>query len=49
VFVDVFNVTDNQTAIRNQDLLAGSGGVLFGQGLTFNTPRRFFLGGRLSF
>jgi hypothetical protein len=49
VFVDIFNVSDNQTAIRNQDLLAGSGGVAFGEALTFNTPRRFFLGARLSF
>jgi hypothetical protein len=49
VFVDIFNVSDNQTAIRNQDLLAGTGEVGFGEALTFNTPRRFFLGARLSF
>ena len=48
-FVDVFNVADNQVAVREQDLIAGSGGVSFGQGLVFNPPRRFFLGTRLSF
>ena len=49
VFVDVFNVTDNQAGIRNQDLVAGSGGVTFGEPIRFNDPRRFFLGARLSF
>jgi hypothetical protein len=49
VFVDIFNITDNQTSVRNQDLVAGSGGISFGEGLTFNTPRRFFLGARLGF
>ncbi|MGH8636019.1 MAG: hypothetical protein ACREUZ_02680, partial [Burkholderiales bacterium] len=48
-FVDIFNLTNNQTAIRNQDLVAGSGGTAFGEGLRFNDPRRFFLGARLSF
>jgi hypothetical protein len=48
-FVDVFNVTDNQSSIRNQDLLAGSGGIAFGEALRFNDPRRFFLGARVSF
>jgi hypothetical protein len=49
VFVDVFNVFDNQRPVRNQDLVAGQGGITFGQGLTFNDPRRFFVGARLSF
>jgi hypothetical protein len=48
-FVDVFNVTDNQSSIRNQDLLAGSGGIGFGEPLRFTDPRRFFLGARVSF
>ena len=48
-FVDVFNVFNNQDAIRNQDLVAGAGGVAFGQGLLFSDPRRFYLGARLSF
>jgi hypothetical protein len=50
VFVDVFNVFDGQGPIRNQDLLAGSGGIAFGQPLRYQEPpRRFFLGARLSF
>jgi len=49
LFVDVFNVLDNQDSTRNQDLLAGSGGIAFGSPLTFSDPRRFFLGARLSF
>jgi hypothetical protein len=49
VFMDVFNVANNQNAIRNQDLVAGSGGIAFGDALRFNDPRRFFLGARLSF
>jgi hypothetical protein len=48
-FVDLFNITDNQTAIREQDLVAGQGGVAFGQGLFFNPPRRAFFGTRLKF
>ena len=49
VFVDIFNVFDNQDSIRNQDLVAGQGGVLFGEGIRFLDPRRFFLGARVSF
>jgi len=48
-FVDIFNVFNNQDSIRNQDLVAGSGGTAFGQPIRFNDPRRFFLGARLSF
>lgn len=49
LFVDIFNVLDNQDSTRNQDLVAGSGGIAFGQPLTYSDPRRFFLGARLSF
>jgi hypothetical protein len=49
VFVDVFNLLDEQDSIRNQDVLAGVGGLAFGDGILFNDPRRFFLGARLSF
>ena len=49
LFVDVFNVINNQDATRNQDLVAGTGGIAFGQGLTFSDPRRAFIGARLSF
>ena len=48
-FVDVFNVFNNQDAIRNQDLLAGSGGIAFGEAIRWVDPQRFFLGARLSF
>ena len=30
VFVDIFNVFDGQGSIRNQDLVAGTGGIAFG-------------------
>ena len=49
LFVDIFNVLDNQDATRNQDLVAGTGGIAFGSPLTYSDPRRFFLGARLSF
>ena len=49
VFVDIFNVMNNQDAIRNQDLVAGAGANPFGDAIRFNDPRRFFLGARLSF
>lgn len=48
-FLDVFNVTDNQDAIRNLDLEAGQGQVAFGEGILFPEPRRLYLGTRLSF
>ena len=48
-FVDIFNVANNQDAIRIQDLVAGSGGTAFMEPTRFLDPRRFFLGARLSF
>jgi hypothetical protein len=48
-FVDIFNVFDNQDSIRDQDLVAGSGGIVFGEAIRFLDPRRFFLGARLTF
>jgi hypothetical protein len=48
-FVDLFNVTDSQSTIRNQDLVAGSGGIAFGEGLLFVPPRRAFFGVRARF
>jgi hypothetical protein len=48
-FVDIFNVFNNQDSIRNQDLVAGSGGIAFGEPIRFNDPRRFFVGARLVF
>ena len=49
LFVDAFNVLDNQNSTRNQDLVAGTGGIDFGEGITFSDPRRLYLGARLSF
>jgi hypothetical protein len=48
-FVDIFNITNNQSAIRIQDLVAGSGGTDFKEPTRFLDPQRFFLGARLSF
>ena len=48
-FVDIFNVIDNQSTIRNQDLVAGEGGIAFGEGLLFVPPRRAFFGVRAKF
>ncbi len=49
LFADIFNLFDNQDATRNQDLLAGAGGIDFGDGIRFTPPRRMFLGVRLNF
>ncbi len=49
LFADVFNVLDDQGAVRDQDLVAGAGGVAFGDGIRFIPPRRLFLGVRLSY
>ncbi len=48
-FVDLFNITNNQSSIRNQDLVAGSGGNAFGVPILWVEPRRAFLGARLKF
>ncbi|MDP1570450.1 MAG: carboxypeptidase regulatory-like domain-containing protein [Vicinamibacterales bacterium] len=49
VFVDVFNVANNQNAMRNQDLVAGLGTTAFGDPIQWITARRAFLGARLRF
>jgi hypothetical protein len=49
LFVDMFNVTNNQGTIREQDLVAGSGSTAFGEGIQWVTPRRAFIGARLKF
>ena len=48
-FVDLFNITNNQSAIRTQDLVAGSGGNAFGSEILWVEPRRAFFGARLKF
>jgi hypothetical protein len=49
VFVDVFNITDSQSTIRTQELVAGQGTTSFGESIQWATPRRAFLGARLRF
>lgn len=49
LFVDLFNVLDTQGTVRTQDLVAGQGGIAFGQPTQFVQPRRAFLGARVRF
>ena len=49
VFVDVFNVLDDQATVRVQDLVSGGGGFDFLEGTDFVEPRRYNLGVRLRF
>ncbi len=48
-FLDIFNVLDDQSEIRVQDLVPGGDGRQFLEGLDFVPPRRYFLGARLRF
>ena len=48
-FLDIFNVLDDQAAVRNQDVVAGANGIAFGEPIQWNSPRRAYLGVRLSF
>src|SRR4029077_10657564 len=49
VFLDIFNVTDNQGAIRLQDLGAGSGTTRYLDEFQWLNPRNVFLGFRVRF
>lgn len=48
-FLDIFNVLDDQAVRREQDLSAGADGFDFNQANDWVTPRRFYLGARMSF
>jgi hypothetical protein len=48
-FLTVFNATDDQDAVRTQDLAAGEGGVAFGEPVDWIDPRSITIGVRLSF
>jgi hypothetical protein len=48
-FLDIYNVFDDQAAVRNQDLVAGTGAAAFGEAIQWVPPRRMYLGVRLSF
>jgi len=49
VFIDVFNVTNSQTAIRLQDLAAGSGTTKYLDEFVWQSPRNAFVGFRVRF
>ena len=49
LFVDVFNLLDDQSPIGEMDLAAGDGDYTFGQGNQWIEPRAFYLGVRMSF
>ncbi|MGE0448269.1 MAG: carboxypeptidase regulatory-like domain-containing protein [Vicinamibacterales bacterium] len=49
LFLDVFNVFDNQGATRFEDLAAGSGATPFGGAIAWLNPRRAFVGVRARF
>ncbi len=50
LFLDIFNALDDQSVIREQDLVAGEGtGRLFGDAINWVDPRRFYLGARFLF
>ncbi|HVQ28276.1 MAG TPA: TonB-dependent receptor, partial [Vicinamibacteria bacterium] len=49
LFVDCFNVFNDQGSIRNQDLVAGLGSITYGEAFKWVGPRRFFLGARIVF
>jgi hypothetical protein len=49
IFLDVFNVLDDQAARRFMDLRAGDGVYSFGEANDWVLPRRFYLGARMSF
>jgi len=48
-FVDVFNVFDQQSATRTEDLVAGTGTTRFGDDIAWLNPRRAFIGARVKF
>jgi hypothetical protein len=47
LFMDLFDMFNNQSAIREQDLVAGRGGNAFGSEILWVQPRRAFFGVRL--
>jgi len=48
-FLDIFNALDDQAAVRNQDIVAGTGATSFGDPIQWRPPRRMYLGARVSF
>ena len=48
-FLDVFNILDDQSVRREQDLSGGDGVYSFGEANDWVDPRRFYLGARMNF
>jgi hypothetical protein len=49
MFVDIFNMMNNQDPTRLQDLLAGAGATAYQDPIRWVDPRRFFIGFRVGF
>ncbi len=49
IFLDMFNVLDDQAVRREQDLAGGADGIAFTEALDWVAPRRIFLGARVRF
>jgi len=49
LFLDVFNVFDNQAVTREQDLAVGGDSWDFAEASNWVLPRRLYLGARMSF
>jgi hypothetical protein len=49
LFMDVFDIFNQQPAVRKQDLVAGRGAIQFGQEMLWEQPRRAFFGVRVGF
>ncbi len=49
LFVDLFNVFNDQATTRTEDLVAGTGSTKFGDPIAYLNPRRAFLGARIKF
>tara|TARA_B100000780_G_scaffold68240_1_gene45137 strand:+ start:1209 stop:4259 length:3051 start_codon:yes stop_codon:yes gene_type:complete len=49
LFVDIFNVLDNQATTGEMGLIAGDGTYAFGESISWVSPRAFYLGARMSF
>ena len=48
-FMDIFNLFNQQTGVRTEDLEAGRGTAAFGDEIAWLAPRRSFLGVRFRF
>lgn len=48
-FADIFNVLNDQTPTRTEDLVSGTGTTYFGDPIEWVSPRRVFLGVRVRF